>query len=87
MHVIVLAKPRVRLTAETAIALSQHGTVSPSHVFDRSEYAGAMHYGLTAPEINVKGHAAREIADLNSYIASRLYRETAHAAPAFAQSA
>jgi chromosome partitioning protein len=68
IFVINAVKPRVRLTAEAAIALSQHGIVSPAHVADRSDYAGAMTDGRTAPELEPNGKAAVEIRELWSYV-------------------
>lgn len=65
-------KKRVRLTAEAAVALSQHGAIAPSMVHDRTDYAGAKTGGLTAPEVDPSGAAAGEIAALWAYVASRL---------------
>ena len=70
--IINRVKPRVRLTGEAAIALSQHGVVSPHFVWDRTDYAAAKVDGLTASEIDPKGIASREIELLWSYIATRL---------------
>ena len=39
--VINRVKPRVRLTADAAVALSQHGAVAPAFIFDRVDYAAA----------------------------------------------
>ena len=72
VFVINRTKPRARLTGEAAIALSQHGTVAPVMVADRTDYAGAKTDGRTAPELNPDGPAAEEMAALWSYVASRL---------------
>ena len=72
VFVINRTKPRVRLTGEAAIALSQHGTVAPAMLADRAVYAAAAIDGRTAPEIEPTGAAAAEVAALWTYIASRL---------------
>jgi chromosome partitioning protein len=72
VFVINRTKPRVRLTAEAAIALSQHGTVSPAMLADRSVYAAAAIDGRTAPEIDPAGASAAEVTALWAYIGDRL---------------
>jgi chromosome partitioning protein len=72
VFVINRTKPRVRLTGEAAIALSQHGTVSPAMLADRAVYAAAAIDGRTAPEIEPTGAAAAEVAELWKYLADRL---------------
>ena len=72
IFVINRVKPRVRLTGQVAIALSQHGTVAPDHLFDRIDYAAAKVDGLTAPEIDPNGPASAEITALWSYIARKI---------------
>jgi chromosome partitioning protein len=71
VFVINAVKPRVRLTMEAVVALSQHGTVAPVQVADRTDYAAAKVDGHTAPELDVAGRAAAEIAELWAYIAKR----------------
>lgn len=70
--IINRVKPRVRLTGEAAIALSQHGVVSPHFVWDRTDYAAAKQDGLTASELDTSGRAAAEISELWTYVVSRL---------------
>ena len=72
VFVVNRTKPRVRLTGEAAIALSQHGTVAPAMLADRAVYAAAAIDGRTAPEIEPTGAAAAEVAMLWVYIAGRL---------------
>lgn len=74
VFVINRVKPRVRLTGEAAIALSQHGVVAPVFVWDRTNYAAAKVDGLTAPEIEPDGQAAEEMRGLWEYLAARLER-------------
>jgi chromosome partitioning protein len=76
IFIINRVKPRVRLTGEAAIMLSQHGTVAPQMIADRTDYAAAKIDGLSAPEVDPEGKAAAEIAALWSYVASRM--ESAH---------
>jgi chromosome partitioning protein len=72
IFVINMTKPRTRLTAEAAVALSQHGTVAPTFVADRTDYAAAKADGLTAQELEPGGKAAQEMQALWSYIAHRV---------------
>jgi chromosome partitioning protein len=64
-------KPRVRLTGQAAIALSQHGMVAPVMVWDRTDYAAAKVDGLTAPEVDPGSKAAEEVRDLWIYVKSK----------------
>lgn len=68
---INMTKPRTRLTAEAAVALSQHGTLAPQFVADRTDYAAAKADGLTAQELEPNGLAAKEMRELWSYVAAR----------------
>jgi chromosome partitioning protein len=69
VFVINRVKPRARLTGQAAIVLSQYGTVAPVMIADRSAYAASGTDGRTAPELDPKGDAAREIAALWPYLA------------------
>ena len=71
IFVINMTKPRTRLTAEAAVALSQHGTVAGTFVADRTDYAAAKADGLTAQELEPNGKAAQEMHDLWKYVVSR----------------
>ncbi len=70
--VVNRVKPRVRMTLEVVVALSQHGPVATMQVADRTGYASAKLDGLTAPEMDSGGLASSEIAALWSYLADRL---------------
>lgn len=72
LFVVNRTKPRVRLTGEAAVALSQFGTVAPIMVADRIDYASAKTNGHTAPELDPDGRAANEMAALWCYIADRM---------------
>jgi len=76
VFIVNRTKPRARLTGEAAIALSQHGTVSPAMLADRTVYAAAAIDGRTAPEVEPTGAAAAEVAALWTYIADRLEDRT-----------
>ena len=47
------ATPRARITAEAAVALSQHGTVAPATVHQRVDFASSMIDGRTVRETGV----------------------------------
>ncbi|HEY2617702.1 MAG TPA: ParA family protein, partial [Acetobacteraceae bacterium] len=47
LFVINRVKPRARLTADAAVALSQHGAVAPAFIYDRVDYAAAKIDGRT----------------------------------------
>ena len=69
---ITRTKPRVRLTGQAAVVLSQHGTVAPTQISDRTVYAASGTDGRTAPELEPTGEAAREIAELWKYLMKRM---------------
>jgi chromosome partitioning protein len=72
MFVINAAMPRARITSDAAIALSQHGTVSPATIHQRTDFASSMIDGRTVMEINPKGKSAKEISELWDYVSDRL---------------
>lgn len=85
IFVVNMVKPRTRLTAEAAVALSQHGTLAPTFVGDRIDYAAAKADGLTAQELEANGPAATEMRDLWAYVTARAgqgarQKEARHAA-------
>lgn len=64
--------PRARITGEAAIALSQHGTVAPSMIASRVDFATSMTDGRTAGELDPSSRSATEIAELWTYLADRI---------------
>jgi len=68
------ATMRAKLTGEAAIALSQHGTVAPTIIHNRQDFAASMIDGRTVLEVNEKGRSATEINDLWRYVSGRLAR-------------
>jgi chromosome partitioning protein len=70
------ATARARITGETAIALSQHGTVAPITLHHRVDFAASMVDGRSVGEVTPKSASAKEIHDLWVYIQDRLSRLT-----------
>ncbi len=74
MFVVNGATARARITSEAAVALSQHGTVAPTMVHHRVDFAASMIDGRTVLESNPNGRSSKEIRDLWSYMKERLQR-------------
>lgn len=72
MFVVNAGTPKARITSEAAIALSQHGTVAPITIHNRTEFAASMIDGRTVMEVNPSGKSAAEIEQLWSYVSDRL---------------
>ena len=72
IFVINGAAQRARITGEAAISLSQHGTVAPVTIFQRTDFASSMIDGRTVQEIDEKSRSANEIADLWKYVHTQL---------------
>lgn len=66
------ATPQAQITSETAVALSQHGTVAPVTIHQRTDYATSMIDGGTVMEAWPESPSAEEITKLWYYISSRL---------------
>jgi chromosome partitioning protein len=66
------ATKRARITGDTAIALSQHGTVAPVTVHQRNDFATSMITGGTVLEINPDSKSAAEVVELWRYLFTRL---------------
>lgn len=78
VFVVNSATRGARITAEAAVALSQHGTVAPVTIHHRVDYAASMIDGRTVMELNEECRSAKEIVALWEYVAERLdrlYRE------------
>ncbi len=74
IFVVNAGTPKARITAEAAVALSQHGTVAPITVHHRTDFASSMIDGRTVMDLDPNGKSAREIETLWAYIADRLER-------------
>ena len=72
VFVINAATPRARITAEAAIALSQHGTLAPVTIHHRTDFAASMIDGRTVMEIDPSCASAQEIIQLWEYLDERL---------------
>lgn len=72
IFVINGATPRAQITSQAAVALSQHGTVAPVTVHQRTDFATSMIDGRTVMEARPESRSAAEIAELWHYLASRL---------------
>jgi len=81
VFVINGATPRARITGEAAIALSQHGTLSPVTIHQRTDFASSMIDGRTVMELAPESRSAGEIVGLWAYLADRLERSARR--PAF----
>lgn len=66
--VIMRATPRATLTLQAPLILSRFGPVAESVIYNRVDYAGAMTDGRTVQELDSKGKAAAEIAQLWDYL-------------------
>ena len=74
IFVINAATARARITGESAVALSQHGTVAPVTIHHRVDFAASMIDGRTVGEVVPNSASAKEISDLWLYIQGRLSR-------------
>lgn len=75
IFVINGAAQRAKITAQAAISLSQHGTVAPVTLHQRTDYAASMIDGRTVQEIDAKGRSAAEITDLWKYVYTQLRKK------------
>src|ERR1051326_9406515 len=74
IFVINAATPRARITGESAVALSQHGTVAPVTIHHRVDFAASMIDGRTEGQGAPNSQSAKEMKDLWLYIQERLSR-------------
>lgn len=72
VFVINGAAPRARITADAAIALSQHGKVAPVTLFQRTDFAQSMIDGRTVQELDSESRSAKEIKELFTYVRKQL---------------
>ena len=75
LFVLNAATARAKITMEAAVALSQHGTVAPVTVHNRTDFAASMIDGRTVMEIESEGKSAEEIRELWDYMETRLMRQ------------
>ena len=72
VFVINGAAPRANITAECVAALSEHGRVAPSILFQRTDYATSMISGRTVMETMPSSRAAQEIAELWKFVQGQM---------------
>jgi chromosome partitioning protein len=70
------AATRARITADAAVALSQHGVVAPSFIHHRTAYVTAMIDGRTVMEVYPSSRATLEVQALWHYLADHVQRVT-----------
>lgn len=66
------AANRARITSDAAVALSQHGTVAPVTVYQRTDFSSSMVDGRTAQELDPGSKSAQEIEGLWKYVSDQL---------------
>jgi chromosome partitioning protein len=84
IFVVNAATPKAKITSEAAVALSQHGTVAPVTLHQRTDFAASMIDGRTVMETDPKGKSAAEVEGLWTYISDRLeknFRRTVFSVP------
>lgn len=74
VFVVNAAAARAKLTGEAAIALSQHGTVAPTIIHNRQDFAASMIDGRTVMEVAPKSRSTSELNSLWGYMSDRLKR-------------
>ncbi|HWH22505.1 MAG TPA: ParA family protein, partial [Allosphingosinicella sp.] len=72
IFVVNAATPKARITSEAAVALSQHGTVAPVTLHQRTDFAASMIDGRTVMEADPKSKSAAEVRVLWDYVSDRL---------------
>ena len=72
VFVVNAATARARITADAAVALSQHGTVAPVTLHHRTDFASSMIDGRTVMECDPRSKSADEIVNLWGYLSTRL---------------
>lgn len=77
IFVINGAAHRARITADAAIALSQHGAVCQTVVYQRTDFASSMIDGRTVQELDSSSKSALEIEAVWNYVNTYLRKESA----------
>jgi chromosome partitioning protein len=73
VFVINGAANRARISADAAIALSQHGAVCPTIVYQRTDFASSMIDGRTVQEVDKASKSALEVRELWKYVLTQLH--------------
>jgi chromosome partitioning protein len=72
VFVVNAASPRARITSEAVIALSQHGTLAPAILHNRTDFAASMIDGRTVMEVDESSNSCKEVMQLWQYLRGRL---------------
>jgi chromosome partitioning protein len=75
IFVISQAIARTRVSQDAAVALSQHGTVAPSIIHSRIDYATSMADGRTVQEASPESKSTDEIRELWKYLLAQMNRK------------
>lgn len=75
VFVINGAAHRARIASEAVIALSQHGTVAPVILHQRTDFASSMVDGRTVGEVDPRSTSATEVTELWKYVDTRLRKQ------------
>jgi chromosome partitioning protein len=76
VFVINGAAARAKIAGEAAVALSQHGTVAPVTLHQRTDFASSMIDGRTVQELDPKSKSAEEITTLWNYVSTQLRKKS-----------
>jgi len=68
VFVINGAANRAKISTDAAIALSQHGAVCPTVIYQRTDFASSMIDGRTAQEVDAASKSAIEVKELWKYV-------------------
>lgn len=74
VFVINAANPRARITGEAAVVLSQHGTVAPVTLHQRTDFASSMIDGRTVMELPRSERSSDEVNRFWAYLDARFQR-------------
>jgi len=72
LFVVNGAAPRASITAEAVAALSEHGRVVPTILYQRTDFAGSMIDGRTVMETAPTGRSALEIGELWKHVYAQI---------------
>ncbi len=84
IFVVNAATHKARITSDAIVALSQHGTVAPITIHQRTDFAASMIDGRTVMEVDAKSKGTSEIESLWTYVCDRLeknFRRTVFSVP------
>lgn len=75
IFVVSIAKKNSRLTADTAVNLSQYGTVAPTIIGDRIDFPTSMIDGRTVMEVFPESRSDKEIRELWAYVERQMKKQ------------